>query len=319
MNSRREVFTGIIAALVSITIIGGSLAVATAEEYTSIAQIVTKTPTLPSFPTHIILVTQRPGEPTFTPSPTQSPSKTATPSNAGCQQPVGWSTIILKPGDTLDNLAQTYNTTHKALKEANCLISNSLIPGTIFYVPGAPLPTEIPCGPPWGWIYYIVQPGDTLYSIGRAYGVSVAQLQAANCLGSSTTIRAGQKLYVPNVQPIIPSPTPTSSVTATPIPSNTPTSVPTSPNPTMILPSATPTPIPTSQTPIVPTETLTTPTEEPIPTDTNTPNTPAPTSSSTPNPEPTSEVPTDSPTGTPDPTETFTPEPTETPNSATVP
>ena len=65
-----------------------------------------------------------------------------------------------------------------ALIEANCLGTEELIPGTILYVPGIP-PTESPiqCGPPPGWIFYTVRPGDTLYHIGLAFGVSVTELQ----------------------------------------------------------------------------------------------------------------------------------------------
>lgn len=43
---------------------------------------------------------------------------------------------------------------------------------------------------------YTVQKGDTLYSIGRKFEVSVEQLQAWNGLSSSTQIQPGQKLQV---------------------------------------------------------------------------------------------------------------------------
>ncbi len=253
MNDRREILTGIIAALLSLIILGGSLGLATIEGSSTVARHATKSPTSTSFPTQIIMVTQRPGEPTYTPSPTIAPSLTQTVAPpTTCPPPAGWSPIFIQPGDTIESIAQTHNTTTNLIKQANCLVSNNLIPGTIIYVPGAPPPTSIPCGPPPGWVYYIVQPGDTLYSIGRAYGVSVAQLQTANCLGSSTTIRGGQRLYVPNVPTIIPSLTSTKSVTPTPEPSSTSTRVP---------PSLTPTYIPPSNTPVTPTGTPPSPTE----------------------------------------------------------
>ena len=125
MNNRREIFTGFFAALISIIIIGGSFTVATTEVQSSIAMNFPPTPTLTSFPTHIILVTQRPDDPTFTPSPTLlPPSPTPTPT-ASCQPPAGWSAIILQPGDTIENLAQTYGITPEALKQANCFIGNN--------------------------------------------------------------------------------------------------------------------------------------------------------------------------------------------------
>lgn len=314
MNNRREILTGIIAALISIVILGGSLGLATIEGNSTVASYFVETSTPTSYPTKIIMVTQRPGEPTYTPSPTPSPSPTPTiiPPTT-CPPPTGWSAIVVQPGDTLDSIAQTYNTTKKVLKEANCLIGNILVPGTIIYVPGVPPPTNIPCGPPPGWIYYIVKPGDTLYSIGRAHGVSVSQLQTANCMGSSTNIRVGQRLYVPNVPTVVPSLIPTLLVTPSPAPSASPTIAP---------PSLTPTFIPPTLTPIVPTLTPTIPletvTETPIPTVTATEATTIPTLTETPIPVP-SETP-DIPTATstavpvlPTATPTLTPPPTNTP------
>ena len=317
MSIRQEVLTGTLAALTSIIIIAGSFAVATTEGRSSTAQIVMASPTLTSFPTHIILVTQRPGEPTYTPSPTPLPSLTFTTAPLACQPPAEWSQIVLQPGDTLESLAQSYNSTPATLKLANCLVGNSLVPGTNLYVPGPPPPTDIPCGPPSGWVYYIVKKGDTLYSIGRAYGVSVSQLQAANCIGSSTTIRVGQKLYVPNVAPIQPSSTPTLYVSPSPEPSSTQTQIPPSATPTFIPPSLTP--VPPTSTLSVPTETVSVPSETPISTDTSIP--PTATFTLTPSPEPTTVTPTEMPTSTtpststpyPTSTETFTPEPTPTP------
>ncbi|MBN1890836.1 MAG: LysM peptidoglycan-binding domain-containing protein [Thermoflexales bacterium] len=44
---------------------------------------------------------------------------------------------------------------------------------------------------------HTVQLGETLYSISRKYGVSVAALQAANNLANPDNIKAGQKLIIP--------------------------------------------------------------------------------------------------------------------------
>jgi len=44
---------------------------------------------------------------------------------------------------------------------------------------------------------YVIQPGDTLFSIGRRFGVSVSAIQAANGLGTSTLIIAGDTLDIP--------------------------------------------------------------------------------------------------------------------------
>lgn len=44
---------------------------------------------------------------------------------------------------------------------------------------------------------YVVAEGDTLYSIATRHGITVAELQAVNGLGTSTHIEAGQTLYLP--------------------------------------------------------------------------------------------------------------------------
>jgi lipoprotein-anchoring transpeptidase ErfK/SrfK/LysM repeat protein len=50
-------------------------------------------------------------------------------------------------------------------------------------------------------IIYVVESGDTLYSISLEYGVSVAEIVAANNLGSSQWIYPGQELIVPCAAP----------------------------------------------------------------------------------------------------------------------
>lgn len=77
------------------------------------------------------------------------------------------------------------------------------------------------CGPPSRWVVYTVRPGDTLYRLSKVLGVSISQLQEANCLGNSTAIRAGTGLYVPFLPPASPGPT-----------IRPPTSMPPPPSPT---------------------------------------------------------------------------------------
>jgi hypothetical protein len=141
-------------------------------------------------------------------------------------------------------------------------LTTDLFPGTVIYVPPASTQTSWLCGRPSGWIVYIVQPGDTLYRLSLAFGVSVAQLQQANCITDPNNLPTGLKLYVP---PWAATPWPTIPAVDTPItwPTNTPeTGVP-------------------SETP-VPTETLY-PTDIPYPTDTPIPtDIPFPTEAPTP-------------------------------------
>ena len=50
------------------------------------------------------------------------------------------------------------------------------------------------------WTVYRIQPGDTLFSVGLRYGLTVDSIMRGNCL-TSTAIPAGGTLYVPPVTP----------------------------------------------------------------------------------------------------------------------
>jgi LysM repeat protein len=50
----------------------------------------------------------------------------------------------------------------------------------------------------WGGFWYQVQRGDTLFKIGRVYGVSPNAIASANGLSNWNVIYAGQWLWIPN-------------------------------------------------------------------------------------------------------------------------
>ncbi len=182
-------------------------------------------------------------------------SYTPPPTLVNCPPPAGWLPIIIQPNDTLDSLAETYNSTAEALQTGNCLLTPELIANSILYVPPQPISTIKPCGAPLGWdSTYTVNPGDTLYAISLRYQVTWQELMQANCLDTSY-IKTGQVLKVPNTTPIS---TATTSVD-TPIPTATETETPES---TFTVS------IPTAETE---TETPTVLTEVPTPTETETP------------------------------------------------
>jgi len=148
----------------------------------------------------------------------------------------------------------------------NTVIAPEVKSATATKNPPTALPTT--CGAPSGWEIYIVQVGDTLSSIAAAQGVSIQQLQNANCL-TSAAVYIGQRLYVPHAikaTSVPPTWTATNAPTATriipdtPVPTNTqvPTATEIPPQPTetdLPLPSDTPLPMPTS--PPLPTATPT--------------------------------------------------------------
>lgn len=244
-DTQRNLITGLLTAAISIVILWGSLTLAIAEDQDAVASVpsATFTPSksATASQTSSPAPTQIPGEATYTASatepPTNTPSSTNTPTieptqAPSCPYPDGWIEITIETNDTLDSLANRYNTTANALREGNCLLVDSLAPGSRLYVPQIQITntaTYIPCGPPGGWVNYVVKSGDTLFQIGLAHNVTVAQLQQANCLGSSTYIQAGQTIYVPFIATLTstatstPSPTLSQTATETAIPP-TPTS-----------------------------------------------------------------------------------------------
>jgi LysM repeat protein len=157
--------------------------------------------------------------------------------------------------ENLNAIADRYGITKEELMDKNCLGSPSIEPGEILYVPPAPpVPTQRPCAPYPGWSYpYQVRVGDTLGSIARRAGVSVAQIMHANCMNTDT-IRVGKIIFLPGYIP--PPPLPTLPVEPTEPPP--PTERPTDPPP----PTPEPTERPTEPPPPTPE-----PTERPVPTD----------------------------------------------------
>jgi hypothetical protein len=122
-----------------------------------------------------------------------------------------------------------------------------------------PTVTAIPCGPPGSWVRaHVVQRGDTLFRIATSYGVTYPQLQRANCMGSSTTIYTGQRLWVPNIPPrTVP---PSATTTIPDFPTHTPPPAVTTepPTDTSVPPTTPPAPA-TTQPPPPPTDTPITP------------------------------------------------------------
>ena len=66
------------------------------------------------------------------------------------------------------------------------------ITATPTLAPPAPTPTPVHASG-----IYIVQPGDTLYDIARAYNVSLQELAEINHITDPTTIMVGQQLLLP--------------------------------------------------------------------------------------------------------------------------
>jgi len=112
-------------------------------------------------------------------------------------------TYKVRKGDTLAEIADRMDTTVEALAKANGLKRPyRLQPGQTLKNPKAPKaqaarPPSRSSGAGEGGGTYTVRRGDTLFAIAQRTGVTVDALRAANGMGRSSSLAAGQKLKLP--------------------------------------------------------------------------------------------------------------------------
>jgi LysM repeat protein len=165
-----------------------------------------------------------PGEPTLSPEevtaqalvPTQAPpaeetaaagaQPTAVPPaqpTAAAQTTSGGNVVYtVKSGDTLFSIGRVYNVNPYAIAAANNIPYPYIIyPGQQLVIPTGtpppPGPTPIPPKPGVCRYYHTVKPGENLYRISLAYGVSMNAIAAANGITNYNLIYAGQTLCIP--------------------------------------------------------------------------------------------------------------------------
>lgn len=114
---------------------------------------------------------------------------------------------VVEKGDTLWSIAKKFNVGVDEIKSLNGLTSNTVSIGQHLKIPGYVPPAEAN-------ITYVVQKGDSLWSIATAYNTTVDELKKANNL-TSNTLSVGQTLNIP---------TPSGGITPTP-PIVTPTPI----------------------------------------------------------------------------------------------
>lgn len=100
--------------------------------------------------------------------------------------PIGKYTVV--KGDTLYSIANKFNMSLNDLKLINNLTSNTIYPNQVLSV--------YPAVSGGQTITYIVKKGDTLYSIAKAFGTTVANLKSANGL-TNDDIYQFQSIIIP--------------------------------------------------------------------------------------------------------------------------
>lgn len=275
------------AALVMLTVGGGFLLSLTESGAgpagARIALGASPTPTALASPTAIPTIA--PPSPTPEPTATPEPSVVASPTPlptlppptvpptvapTHCGPPSGWRPVTVQRGDTLFGLALRYGVSVDEIANANCLSGAGLVAGARLYLPPVAATVVVECGPPSDWVLYTIQQGENLFRLSLRYGVTLAQMQKANCINNPADIRAGQQIYVPPVEAMTVTPSPSPAETATPAetPLEAPTDTPAPTDTAEAAPTDTPVPTDTVEDP---------PTDTPIPTDTPPPPTDAPT------------------------------------------
>jgi LysM repeat protein len=165
------------------------------------------------------------GDREATPTPTRTPKPTFTPFNVFVATPTrraeATPTQLLSPaasptatihtvqaGETLSEIARTYDTTVDAIVQANDLggadaiihEGQELLIPPVSAQPAAeegttvPLPTSSSVV---GQRIHVVEQGETLSEIAREYGVTTEQLVQANGLDNPNAISVGQALIIP--------------------------------------------------------------------------------------------------------------------------
>ncbi len=121
-----------------------------------------------------------------------------------------WRTVVVRPGDTLWDLALANGTTPAAIVARNRLPAAGAVihPGQRLVVPGAktsagaktsPPPTRAAAHPASGRVH-VVRPGDTMTGIAARYGVALTKLLAANRQANPGMIQPGQRISVPGAK-----------------------------------------------------------------------------------------------------------------------
>ena len=105
-------------------------------------------------------------------------------------------TYTVKSGDSLWSIAKKYSVSVEELKAANNLSSNLLKIGQVLKIPEKEI-TET-----GDYIVYIVKAGDSLYSIGQEYGLTVDELIDYNNL-STTSLQINQQLLIPKTTEVL--------------------------------------------------------------------------------------------------------------------
>ncbi|MCK4747336.1 MAG: LysM peptidoglycan-binding domain-containing protein, partial [Bacteroidales bacterium] len=118
---------------------------------------------------------------------------------------------VVKPGQTLFSISRAYNISQKEITIENPGAMSGLQIGQALKIPLEPaleedIDTSEEESPEESGLLHTVQPGETIFSISRQYGLEEEDLLDANREVDAGTIQPGQKLFIPEKKSIGESP-----------------------------------------------------------------------------------------------------------------
>jgi murein DD-endopeptidase MepM/ murein hydrolase activator NlpD len=134
----------------------------------------------------------------------------------------GGTAVIVRPGDTLDSLSRKYGVPATAIIKANGFVSRAVLyPGQRVVIPRYSYASVVSSGPPAtrpshmvvggaGKPHgvrrfapsniHVVQPNETLISIAKHHGKTVAEIAAANRISPYERVKVGERLTIPGTR-----------------------------------------------------------------------------------------------------------------------
>ncbi len=148
--------------------------------------------------------------PTPSPIPTNTPTPTRTPTPLPTPTPIPPETYTVQSGDTLLSIAADFGLKVSELKVFNNLATDNIVEGQSLQIP-PPTPTPGPTAtldpsqptPTFApFVLHTVSVGETLSEIAELYGVSIADIRAANDMPpGAADIQANHVLEIPRYTP----------------------------------------------------------------------------------------------------------------------
>ncbi len=108
-------------------------------------------------------------------------------------------THVVEKGDTLYSIGRKYSVSVDEICSANKIKDPSKVKlGQTLRIPQKSTASSKSASQTSSNVDYLVQPGDTLFSIAKNYNTSVAAIRSANNMSESATLRSGQRIKVPS-------------------------------------------------------------------------------------------------------------------------